>query len=243
MAPDDLDELESGLDPTARFIVAYLRQENSELREQLANLTEQLDDLKRRLFGKRSERIPTVEEELRRRVEPNELTVDGTPMPSDPEERKKEKRRKARKASEPERKRKRMLRKGLPTIETEHAVTPEQLPEGYTLDDFRVLGDGKTLERIEHVREHLVIERFVLQTLTSKDGKHFITAEAPPGVVEGSHYGPVFYAHIAISRCDDIMPFSVAPKPSNERDTPSLAALYARYSTGLQSAFKRSTKS
>ena len=51
MAPDELDELESGLDPTARFIVAYLRQENAKLREQLkenaehlANVTEQLED-------------------------------------------------------------------------------------------------------------------------------------------------------------------------------------------------------
>ena len=92
MAPDDLDELERGLDPTARFIVAYLRQENAQLREQIAfsakqlaanaeriaELTEQVADFKRRLFGKRSERIPTVQEELRRRVDPDELTVDGT---------------------------------------------------------------------------------------------------------------------------------------------------------------------
>ena len=124
MAPDDLDELERGLDPTARFIVAYLRQENAQLREQIAfsakqlaanaeriaELTEQVADFKRRLFGKRSERIPTVQEELRRRVDPDELTVDGTPMPTEPEARRKEMRRKARRASEPERKRKRKLR-------------------------------------------------------------------------------------------------------------------------------------
>jgi len=214
MAPDDLDELESGLDPTARFIVAYLRQENAQLQEQLrenaeliAKLSEQLEDLNRRLFGKRSERIPTVSEEIRRRIDPDELTVDGAPMPAEPEERKKEKRRKARRASEPERKRTRKLRKNVPVIERETLVTPDQLPEGYTLDDFRVLGDGKAVERYEHVREHVVIERFILQTLASKDGEHYITAPAPPGVVDGGRYGPGFHAHVTVSRCDDTMPF------------------------------------
>ena len=32
MTPDELDELESGLDPAARFIVGYLRQDNAQLR-------------------------------------------------------------------------------------------------------------------------------------------------------------------------------------------------------------------
>ena len=253
MAPGDLDELESGLDPTARYIMAYLRQENAELRqqlkenaeqsaEQIARLTEQLEDLRRRLFGKRSERIPTVAEELRRRVEPDELTVDGTPMPPEPEERNKEKRRKARRASEPERKRKRKLRKGLPVIEKECIVTPEQLPPGYSLDDFRVLGDDKTIERIEHVREHLVIQRFVLQTIVSKDGAHYITAEAPPGVTEGSHYGPGFYAYVAVSRCDDIMPFYGSSKALERAGCPvarsTLCALFHRAAESLEPLYE-----
>lgn len=62
MPPEELDELESGLDPTARFIVAYLRKENSELRDQITRLTEQVAELNRRLFGRRSEKNPTVQE-------------------------------------------------------------------------------------------------------------------------------------------------------------------------------------
>ena len=91
MTPEELDQLQSELDPAARFVVALLREENAKLREQLAvsirqleanveqiaRLTEQLEDFKRRLFGRRSERIPTVAEELRREVAPDELTVDG----------------------------------------------------------------------------------------------------------------------------------------------------------------------
>ncbi len=82
MTPDELDELEKGLDPAARYIVAYLRQQNAQLRaqltkttEQLANLTEQVAGFKRRLFGKRSEKIPTVRDEIRRQVDPNELLL------------------------------------------------------------------------------------------------------------------------------------------------------------------------
>jgi hypothetical protein len=110
MPPDELDELESGLDPTARYIVAYLRKENSELREQLASaterltqLTEQVGELNRRLFGRRSEKIPTVHDDIRKEVKPGELTVDGGPMPTEPETLAQEKRRKARRDAEPER--------------------------------------------------------------------------------------------------------------------------------------------
>ena len=220
MAPEALDELEAKLDPAARFVVATLRDENAQQRKQLdanieqiriladqiAILTEQVADLTRRLFGNRSEKLPTVKEELRRRVDPDELTVDGTPMPTEPEARAKEKRRKSRKSGEPERQRKRGLRKNIPVVLEEKTITAEQLPHGYTLDDFRKLGDGKLVGRIEHIREHLIIERFILETMISKDGEHIIVAEAPPGVVDGGHYGPGLHAHVVVSRCDDTMP-------------------------------------
>ena len=220
MTAEDLDELEAKLDLTARFVVAMLREQISELRkqlessteqnrlqtEQIARLTEQLLDMKRRLFGNRSEKLQTVGEQLRQRIDPDELTVDGTPMPTEPEARAKEKRRKARKAGEAERQRKRVLRKGIPVVVEHKTVTPDQLPDGYTQEDFRKLGEGKTLQRVEHVREHLIIEQFVLETLISKDGNHIVTAEPPPSVVDGGHYGPGLYAHVAVSRCDDVMP-------------------------------------
>ena len=184
MTLEDLDELEATLDPTARFIVAMLREQNTQLRkqldlsiEQIERLTEQLQDFKRRLFGNRSEKLQTVNEQLRHRIDPDELTVNGTPMPTEPAERVKEKRRKARKAGEAERQRKRRLRKNIPVVVAHKTVVPSQLPDGYTLDDFHKLGDGKTLQRVEHVREHLIIQRFVLETLISTDGAQIITAE------------------------------------------------------------------
>ena len=100
-------------------------------------------------------------------VESGELTVDGAPMPAEPEARAKEKRRKARQSSEPARQARRRARKDIPTIVEVREVQAEALPEGYSLADFRVVGDGKVLHRVEHVAEHLVIQKYVLQTLAS----------------------------------------------------------------------------
>jgi transposase len=238
MAAGDVDDLEA-LEPMARLLVSHLRQENAALRDQLAKnseliqrLTEQVEALNRRLFGKRSEKIPTVREELRQQIQPGELTVDGTPMPEQPEARAKEKRRKARNASEPARKKRRQARKDIPTIIEVREVLADALPEGYSLEDFRVVGDGKVLHRVEHVAEHLVIQKYVLQTLASKDGQHVITAQAPPGVVDGGHYGPGLHAHVAVSRGDDSIPLYRSEKALARAGHPiarsTLCALFHR---------------
>jgi len=227
MPAEAIEALQAKLDPWGRSVLAMLCAENAQqkqqltinaeqlaasaeqiriLVEQIASLTEQIASLNRRLFGNRSEKQPTVKEELRRRVDPEELTVDGAAMPTDPKARAKEKRRKARKAGEPERKRRRKLRKNIPVVVENKLVSAEQLPEGYTLDDFRKLGDGKLVEHIEHVREHLIIQRFALETLVSNDGQHIVTAEMPPNVIDGGHYGPGLHAHVVVSRCDDVLP-------------------------------------
>lgn len=204
--PDDLDALEADLDPAARYVVKLLRQALDELKEQNARLSEQLAELQRMLFGKRSEKLPPIESEVRRVLEQDELTIEGKPMPSDPDERRHEQRRKARKRSEPQRKKKRALRKNLPVVTERIEVAPEDLPEGTTRDDFRELGDGELVRRVEHVREHLVVVEYQLQTLASKQDERIVKAQPPPGVIEGGHYGPGLYAHVITSKCADSLP-------------------------------------
>jgi len=82
--PEDLDALEAELDPAARYVVKLLRQALAELKEQNARQSEQLSELQRMLFGKRSEKLPPIDSEVRRVVEKDELTVEGKPMPADP---------------------------------------------------------------------------------------------------------------------------------------------------------------
>lgn len=213
MDPEELDELEKELDPAARVVVKILREALIDLKRMLserdaeiARLTEQLAQFQRMLFGPRSEKLPPIESEVRRVVEANELTLEGEPMPSEPEARQRERRRKARKKSEPARKKKRGLRKNLPVVRETVVVEPHQLPDGYSLDDFRQVGEGEVVKRVEHVREHLVLTEYCLQTLASHDGDHIVKAPAPSGVCEGGHYGPGVYAHVITAKCVDSMP-------------------------------------
>ena len=211
--PDDLEQLEAQLDPAARYVVKILRQALDELKqmvaardEQVARQGEQLAELQRMLFGKRSEKLPPIESEVRRVVDKDELTVEGEPMPTDEDAKKHERRRKARKKSEPQRKKKRALRKNLPVITERVDVDAEDLPDGATLDDFRPVGDGEIVRRVEHVREHLVVVEYQLQTLASKHDDRIVKAQPPPGVIEGGHYGPGLYAHVITSKCADSLP-------------------------------------
>lgn len=213
MDPKEFDELEAKLDPSARVVVAVLRGALADMKRMLserdtevARLTEQLAQFQRMLFGPRSEKLPPIESEVRRVVEEQELTLEGNPMPSEPKARKHEHRRKAREKSEPERKKKRGLRKNLPVVRETILVEADQLPEGYSLEDFREVGEGESVRRVEHVREHLVLTEYCLQTLASHDGDHIVKAPAPAGVCEGGHYGPGVYAHVITAKCVDSMP-------------------------------------
>jgi len=243
MSLDDIDfeELEKHLDPATRMVVALLRKSNEQLlaanktqsehlskqSEQISHLTDQIEDLRTMLFGRKSEKMPSMKSEVRRAVTEEELFPPGSPEASlsdeeekkeeksnaekkeEDEEKKKIKRNAARKKSEPARKAKRKLKKNLPVVEEVVQVAEGQLPEGYTLADFReVAKDGKanTVTRVDHVREHLVRVEYRLQTLASHDGEHIITAAAPPSVVEGGHYGPGVYADVVVNKCVDSLP-------------------------------------
>jgi hypothetical protein len=93
-------------------------------------LSAQVANLQRMLFGPRSARMPTIDEELRRtRLQP-EVTVDGDPMPNGNEERKRELRRHSRRKSKPRREANKQSRKELPTHDIEVDVHPQQLPRG-----------------------------------------------------------------------------------------------------------------
>jgi transposase len=88
------------------------------------------------------------------------------------------------------------------------AVTPDQLPAGYTTGDFRAVGEGTIVRRYEHVREHLVAIEYALETLASNDGLYIIAAKAPPSVQEGGHYGPGVYARVVVGKTDSSLPLN-----------------------------------
>ena len=230
---DDITELEKQLDPALRAVFALLRKTNQELTEgnkaltlsnqklteEVAKLSAQVKKFQKMLFGPKSEKMPPIRSEIRRIVEEEELfgqvdegeneAAEDTSDSKDEEEAKKRRRRRGRAESEPARKTNRKLRKNLPVVRDRVLIKAEEIPEGYTLEDFReVKGNGEKniIRRIEHVKEHLVVMEYELQTLASKDNELIITASAPPAVTEGGHYGPGVYAHDVVSRCDFSLP-------------------------------------
>lgn len=226
LTDEDLDVLIARLDPGVRIVVELLRKNNRELLDSLAELKAQNAELRRMLFGPRSEKMPSMASEVRRVLEADEL-IGPLPTPgngttaSEPpsstavsaEEKRRELEKKRRKAgrtrSEAERQAARAERKRkLPVItETVH-VTPEQIPDGYNIDDFRVVGSGTKVRRYEHVREHLVAVDYVLETLASKDGEHIVAAKSPASVQEGGMYGPGVYARVVVGKTDDSLPLN-----------------------------------
>jgi transposase len=218
---DDIKALEKQLDPALRAVFSLLRKTNEELTEsnkklteEVSRLTSQVAKFQKMLFGPKSEKLPPIDSEVRRAIEAEELMGNGDTDADKQTESAKEatarRRKQGRAKSESKRKKTRALRKNLPVVHEKVVVKTDELPNGYTIDDFREVGkngDGSNIiKRIEHVREHLVVVEYELQTLVSNDNEHIITASAPPSVVEGGHYGPGVYAHDVVSRCEFSLP-------------------------------------
>jgi transposase len=254
---EQLEALKRELEPAARVIVEMMQATNAQLeatieaqREQIEALTAQISDLRHMLFGRKSEKLPTIQSEVRRAVEEEEIfgqsagdDVESRVEPTE-QEKSERRRKRARNKSEPERKRKRELRKHLPILYETVVVEPEKLPEGYTLEDFREIGeDSNVVTRIEHVREHLVSVRYRLQTLVSKDNEHMITASAPPGVVDKGHYGASVYADTIVKKCGYSLPLYRIERLFEQAGCPisrsTLCSLFHRAAQLMQPIYKR----
>lgn len=221
---EELEALEAQLDPAARIVIGMLRRNYQAQLETIEQLKAQLAELRRMLFGRRSEKMPSMASEVRRALDADELMgpVPGDSVQADEKttellaapaadaaDEETKRRRRGRKRSEQERQAARAARKRkLPILTERVVVTADQLPSGYTLDDFRVVGEGTVVRRYEHVREHLVAIEYVLETLASKDGMHIVAAKSPPAVQEGGHYGPGVYARVIVGKTDDSLPLN-----------------------------------
>ena len=218
------------LDPAAQAVIQLLWHFHEEqmaqfsaLREQLAErdaklaerdakleaLQAQNEKFRKMIFGRRSEKLPPISSEVREAVEEEDFPLDVPADATDDEikeARTTQRRKRGRKKSDKARARRRKALDKLPVVHERIEVTPDNLPEGMTLDDFRPLGDGAVVRRIEHVREHLVVVEYHLQKLVQRGGDLIVQARSPANVVEGGAWGPSVYAHVVVSKCCDSMP-------------------------------------
>jgi transposase len=151
--------------------VAALRSENSEL--------------KRRLYGRKSEKMPSPASELRRRGRKPDPTAA----------------RRRRQATQ-------QAKAELPEERIEHRVPSESCtcPKcGST--ELKPLGAGEERIVYERVPEHFVRQVHVLQKLACGCGEHIVQAKGPRRVGEQCTYGPGLIAHLVTSKCADSTPF------------------------------------
>lgn len=201
------------LDASAQALFAIVWQINEDQAAQIAALTAQVDKLQQMLFGSRSEKIPSVQSEVRRSLEFEELGLSALGLADDATEeeiaaaRKKERRKRGRAKSEPQRRKRKADLSKLPVVREQVRVADDELPAGMSREDFEVVGEGTIVRRVEHVREHLVVTEYVLETLKARRGETIIKATAPVGVVDGGLWAPSLHAKVIVDKCVDAMPF------------------------------------
>jgi transposase len=174
------------------------REEAEELRERLTTLQAQQAALERYVFGKKAERLPSVEQQLRReQAQQTEQSEQG----------RKDAAARAEAAQEKRKKRAARKQKEAQTREVRHAVPEQQrVCPCCGSQDLKPLGLGRTSILYEYIPPRFERQVHVQETLACDCGQGIVTAPPPPKVVDRGEYGPGFIAHVVVSKCADSMP-------------------------------------
>ena len=228
--PDPIEAAVAALDPAAQAVVRMVWHLHEELEVELRTLRDevarrdqeaakrdaetaalkaQVETYKKMLFGRRTEKLPPISSEVRKAVEAEDFPLELASTATADELKTAQttaRRKRGRKDSEEKRERTKKSLAKLPIVREEVLVRQDQLPDGMSRDAFGVLGI-EVVRRIEHVREHLVMVEYHLEKLAERNGDLIIQGEAPLNVVDGGAWGPSVYAHTAVAKCVDSMPF------------------------------------
>jgi len=154
------------------------------LGEEVSRLAAIVEKLQRHAFGKRSEKIPPVGDELRR-----------AGVPSDPTAALEKRRANAEK------------KRTVVTREIHHKVPDEEktCPKcgGH---DFTPLGSGKLTELYDLLPAIIERQLHVQEKLRCRCGETILTAPGAERVFDKARYGPSFIAHVVVSKIADAIP-------------------------------------
>jgi transposase len=164
------------------------REEAEELRERLTALETKTAALERHVFGRKAERLPTVQQQLRREQSDEEGE--------------------ARRQQALDTRRERAARRAeAPTRQVHHRVPEAQrLCPACGSDALKPLGQGRTTVVYEYIPARFEKQVHVQERLACACGQGVVTAPAPPKVVDRGEYGPGFIAHVVSSKCADSLP-------------------------------------
>lgn len=190
----------------------------AELAERLSKLEHENAQLKKALYGRRSER--------------NKLPPVEVSEPITPEQAKATRRSRAEAKAQ------------TPTVRFDHKV-PEALRRctacGST--ELTPIGPGKSTFVWEFVPATFVRHEHVQEVLRCRCGGYVITAPGAPKVVEKGQYGASFLAHIAVAKCADHLPIYRLEKELARKGVPvarsTMNELLHRASTLLSPVWAR----
>jgi transposase len=153
--------------------------------EELIKLIEEqnrrIEQLERMLFGKRSEKMPSV------RSKPN---------PSIDHE-----------ATQEKRKDSRAQKQTLPEVTIEHKVhEAARHCQKCGSNELKKVGAGRVSVMIEYVPARLERQVHIQETLACPCGEYMVTASGPTRPTEGGSYGAGFLAHVVTAKCCDSIP-------------------------------------
>lgn len=183
--PEQVAELDEAHHCQWRERAEGLERENLALQQRVVSIEAQLALLQRAVFGKKSEKLPRLEDELRQ-------AAGDTPR--------------SREATLKLRQQKRQARAFLPERLVHHRL-PEEARRCPACGsrDLKPLGPGKRTVLYEYLPARLERQVHVQETLACKCGQGVLTAPAPKAV-EGGQYGPGFLAHVVTAKCCDSLP-------------------------------------
>jgi len=146
-----------------------LQAEVADLRGQLVSVHATLEKLQRHVFGRRSEKMPRIADELR----------DASRAEA------------AREAELQKRRENAEKRRALPTRRIEHKIPEEKkvCPKGGG-HDFTPLGEGKVTEPYELIPSRVERQLHVQEKLRCRCGETILTADTPPKVFDKTRFGP-----------------------------------------------------
>ena len=184
-------------DPDAKALLELMKamlQNQQSINEQLLTTNQQLltkiDELTRLLQGLKSERIPSVESEIKKQQEPSE-----------------EEKRKKKEGSKRKRGKNKAKKKEAPVEEVHHTIPEEDLKCEHCGDtEFEPLGEGEISHEYKFIPAQVIQLRHIREKKMCQCKKTILTAPAPIRVAEVCHHGPELHAHVVVSKCQDSIP-------------------------------------
>lgn len=158
----------------------------AQLEAEVAELKALVSKLTRQIYGKRTEKLPSIKRELKKQEDPAV---------------------KAALAGERRKKRQEVRHKQATTVQIQHPLPESQHTCPHCLEKALRLAGQKESVLLEFVPPHFERQVHTQETWACPGCDYIVTSQGPSRPIEGGQYGPGFIAHVIVSKCLDCIPF------------------------------------